>query len=540
MNPFLCCTHPLTIVLQRYRLSQQFVNSETLNGRKENFSITLDEIESHRNLLMDMAKEAMNFVRAHATQSQLQAGQTGAQAMAPQESQQGRNAPAAAAAAAAAAAQAQPAASAAQAPAEETPRAPKHKRSNSKANHQPPTAPTTAQPPFPLHGASPHGQPAYIGKPSVTQETLHLPTTKRRKTNSQVTAPSPITAQTPAATTPSTKGASPEVKRRQASEAKAAAAAAAAANAQSTATAAAAQQAAKALFYCTENDCDMKSTGFATEEARRVHVEEEHTKPAADPFKFVTDALSEALGLDAQGHAKTTANGTSMGTNAPSMTSTASKQGLTPATPMSRVTSMNRQTSNAGAGGKAAPSKGAAGNGLGATPKAPDLGLQGSAPSIDTDVLLASASLSDAWDFANVDPQDLASTFSFAADTAAHGAIADFSVYRSMITPNDTPESRTDSGWASEPTSDILESTNLDLNIDMWTTSEDGTIMPSMLDDMQKFFMHPIDETDTSDQAQMFLNDVPSGFGDDETDMVSMFNKTNVELDPSLYSFGAA
>lgn len=516
--------------LQRYRLSQQFVNSEALTGRKENFSITLDEIESHRNLLLDMAKEAMNFMRAHANQSQLQAGQAGAgaQAMALQESQQARNA-----STAAAAPQAQPAAATAQATAEETPRAQtKHKRSNSKANHQPPAAPTTAQPPFPLHGASPHGQPAYIGKPSVTQDTLHLPTTKRRKTNSQVTAPSPVTAQTPAATTPSTKGGSPEVKRRQASEAKAAAAA--------QSTAAAAQQAAKALFYCTENDCDTKATGFATEEARRTHVEEEHTKPAADPFKFVTDALSDALGLDAQGHAKTTGNGANVGTNVPSMTSTASKQGLTPATPMSRVTSMNRQASSAGVGGKAAPGKGAAGNGLGATPKPADGGLQGSAPSIDTDVLLASASLNDSWDFANVDPQDLSTTFSFAADTAAQGAIADFSVYRSLITPNDTPESRTDSGWASEPTSDILESTNLDLNIDMWTTSEDGTIIPSMLDDMQKFSMYPIDEADTADLAQMFLNDVPSGFGDEDTDMVSMFNKSNVELDPSLYSFGAS
>lgn len=48
----------------RYRISQQFLIPDALSGRKEVFSITLDEIESHRNLLIDMAKDAMNFVQS--------------------------------------------------------------------------------------------------------------------------------------------------------------------------------------------------------------------------------------------------------------------------------------------------------------------------------------------------------------------------------------------------------------------------------------------------------------------------------------------
>ena len=296
----------------------------------------------------------------------------------------------------------------------------------------------------------------------------------------------------------------------------------------------------------------MKATGFATDEALRAHVEEEHIRPAADPYKFVSDALSEALGLDAHGKVKAAnnsagANGLASGTAAAAAVadsaSAVSKQGLTPATPMSRVASMNRQGSSAsGASGKMVPGKAAAvAAGQGTTPKPIDGSQLGSGPSIDTDMLSASAGMNDPWEFANIDPHDLSTTFAFAAETAAQGAIADFSVYRTMITPNDTPESKADSGWASEPTSDIPETSHLDLTLDFWTSSEDGANIPAVLDEMQKISIRPlIDDTDTSELAQMYLNDVPSGFGDDGTDMVSMFSTNNVQLDPSLYSYGTA
>ncbi len=80
---------------------------------------------------------------------------------------------------------------------------------------------------------------------------------------------------------------------------------------------------------------------------------------------------------------------------------------------------------------------------------------------------------------------------------------------------------------------------SLDIGLDLWTAG-DGTIMPSVLDDFQQFSLPSIDENDSADFAQMFLADMPDPIGDEGTDMVAMFSKPSVELDPSLYSFGAA
>lgn len=404
-------------------------------------------------------------------------------------------------------------------------------RTNSKSG-QTPAAPTTAQPPFSLHATSPHGQPAYIGKPAVTQETLHLPAAKRRKTGGQATAASPATTHTPVATTPSqTKVMSPDARRQHAADA---------AKAQAPSMALL-QRPTKPLLYCTEADCDTKTTGFATEEARRAHIEEEHTKPNADPMKFVQDCLAEAFGLDADGKPKgTNASAVSAAAAASAtMVASSSRQGPTPDTPMSRVASMNRQTSAASGVGKGAVGSGIA---IGTS------GKNGAREDVDVATLKAShnqmqsaadASLQnvveDPWDSATVDPHELSNAFSFAADTVANGAIADFSVYLNSLTPNDTPESKADSGWSSEPTSDVSENVQIDNGLELFTVG-DGTIMPSMLDSMPRFSMQPVDENDAADFAQMYLGEAPDIVPLD-TDLTEMFSKSSIELDSSLYHF---
>ena len=149
-----------------------------------------------------------------------------------------------------------------------------HNRSTSKSG-QAPAAPTTAQPPFPFGAASPHGQPSYIGKPTVNRENLQLPPRKKAKVGEQPTPPQ---------ATPSpqiSKTASPEAMR--APETK--------------------PQPPKPAFKCTEPDCDSTS-GFSTEAALKAHVQEEHIEPRQDPIKFMTESLALALGLEADGHPK--------------------------------------------------------------------------------------------------------------------------------------------------------------------------------------------------------------------------------------------
>ncbi|EFX00713.1 hypothetical protein CMQ_7715 [Grosmannia clavigera kw1407] len=519
----------------RYRISQQFSNPETLSGRRPNFSITVDEIESHRNLLIEMGREAMNHVRK--AQASLEAlnqhiGQKMSQM--PQSQSQMPGIPPAGQAAdvsiiGASSTQTVPA-PLNQANLEENNRVlnKMQNRTNSKSG-MPPAAPTTAQPPFSLHATSPHGQPAYIGKPAVTQENLHLPASKRRKTGGQATAASPATTHTPAATTPSQKVPSPDARRHGADATKA--------QAQPSMTP---QHPSKPLLYCTEADCDTKTTGFATEEARRVHIEEEHTKPNANPMKFVTEALTDAFGLDADGKAKGASASAANGAAAASttMAALAPRQGPAPATPMSRVASMNRQASAASGVGKGA-SGGLAGGMSGKT------GSRGDASTLKvSDGQLSTGAEGDAqlpiqvedpWDLAMIDPHELSNAFSFTADTVANGAIADFSIYLNSLTPNDTPESKADSGWSSEPTSDISESIQVDNGLDLFTAG-DGTIMPSMLDSMPRYSMQPSDENDAADFAQMYLGDAP-GICPLDTDMTEMFSKSSIELDPDLYQF---
>ncbi len=296
----------------------------------------------------------------------------------------------------------------------------------------------------------------------------------------------------------------------------------------------------KPLFLCPESDCEMHTTGFPTEEARKMHVDEEHIRPHFDPLKFAEEQLAEALGLDVNGHVKAAPNPAARGgpqASAP-MGASLSKQGQTPVgraeasdTPMSRAASMNRQGS--AAGGKAAPeaSKGTPGKTApgakgSVTPRLPESRAPVAA---DVDMLFGTTAREDPWASATIDPQDLSTTFGFPGEMVAHGAISDFSVYRNAFTPNDTPESKEDSSGSSEPNSDISEGVNIDIGLNMWM-ADDSTL----LEEMTKISMKPIEDVDVAEFTQAYLVD-PSSMPELDGEFTAFYDKPNFELDPTLF-----
>ncbi|KAI1206546.1 uncharacterized protein F4807DRAFT_224100 [Annulohypoxylon truncatum] len=329
-----------------------------------------------------------------------------------------------------------------------------HQRTASRSG-QPPAAPTTSQPPFAFGAQSPNGQPTYIGKPTVTQADLHLPARKKVKTGAQsgVASGGPSANSSPQVQ----KAPSPEMVKRQAStEVKAAA----------------------LKFQCPDPSCEAHGVGFATDEARQNHIQEEHVKPYEDPIRFVTESHATALGLDPSGKQKALPNASMTAPGVPQtsapMVHDASKQGFTPtsradATPMSREPSMRRQGSAAGS--KSADlAKTIAGRI--STPK-PDSGVKAgdnlTGSSKPDDGRSQAPTADGAWPMMTVDPQDLFHHLG-GLEGGGGGAISNMDVYRA-ITPNDTPESSKDSA-SSEPNSDVSEgvSLNLQLNmgLDMW------------------------------------------------------------------------
>ncbi|KAI1456752.1 hypothetical protein F4805DRAFT_219387 [Annulohypoxylon moriforme] len=321
-----------------------------------------------------------------------------------------------------------------------------HQRNGSKSG-QPPAAPTTSQPPFSFGAQSPNGQPTYIGKPAVTQADLHLPARKKVKTG--VASGGPSANSSPQVQ----KAPSPEMVKRPAStEVKAAP---------------------KLQFQCPEPSCEAHNIGFATDEAKQNHIQEEHVKPYENPFQFASDSLAAALGLDSNGKQKApdasmAAPGTSQ-TSAP-MAHDISKQGLTPtsradATPMSREPSMKRQGSTAGSK-PTDLAKTIAGRIN--TPK-PDSGIKAGDNTIGSgkadDGRSQAPTMDGVWATTmTVDPQDLFQNLG-GLEGGGGGAISNMDVYRA-ITPNDTPESSKDSA-SSEPNSDVSEGVSLNLQLNM-------------------------------------------------------------------------
>ncbi|KAI0846222.1 hypothetical protein F5Y00DRAFT_147708 [Daldinia vernicosa] len=381
-----------------------------------------------------------------------------------------------------------------------------HHRSTSKSG-QPPAAPTTSQPPFPFGAQSPNGQPTYIGKPAVTQADLQLPPRKRPKTSGQAGLGSGGAS---ASSSPQVqKAPSPELVKRQTP----------------------AEHAAPKLAYqCPEPSCEAHSTGFATEEARRNHIEEEHVKPSQNPFKFATESLAARLGLDPDGHPKAPPN---TSTTAPSMARDASKQGQTPAsradaTPMSREPSMKRQGSAPGVKASDLLKTMAGKTG---TPK-PDVGTQVG----DGTVAPAKTSGADgAWPMTTIDPQNLLQNLG-GIESGGGGSIFDMNVYRAITphdTPEDTPESSKDSA-SSEPTSDLSEGVSLNLQLNMGPDPNMG------LDRWQPFGLGDVESGD------MNLTEMDLGATDENTMPLFSWDDVNPDftkeftLDTSFYSLETA
>lgn len=384
---------------------RQFTDGEVMMNPKPVFSVRPAEIDEVRRLLESMARDCANLGKK-AGAAPPQQGQPTAPNQAGASAQGGQPAPL----------------SAANLEKQTQALHNMHSRSNSKSG--PPAAPTTSQPPFPFIATSPHGQPAYIGKPKVNRDNLQLPARKKAKTGEQPTPPQPNQA------TPSpqiSKSGSPELKRQTMPEAKAPP---------------------KPMFLCPEADCEMATTGFPSEQARQAHVQEEHVKPLEDPMKFMQENLALSLGLDMNGQVKMEPQ------TAQPMGQNLSKQGQTPAsnpaaTPMSRDASMQRSGSKMG--GKPQDNKLAAGK-ADDTPK-----LENKQP----EMAAAPAAPMDPW-ITTIDPQSLFNNLG-KFELGASGVISDMGVYRSL-TPNDTPESSKDSG-SSEPNSDISEGVHLDIDL---------------------------------------------------------------------------
>ncbi|EHK41406.1 hypothetical protein TRIATDRAFT_84787 [Trichoderma atroviride IMI 206040] len=297
-----------------------------------------------------------------------------------------------------------------------------------KAGQVPPPAPTSAQPPFPFGAAtSPDGHPTYMSKPKEIN--LQLPPSRKKQKlansgpSSQVATPSPQIS----------KNASPDIQRPQGPP--------------------------KPVHLCTEPDCDQATFGFPSKQALQHHIDEEHTKPRADPVKFVQENLAEALGLEPDGTVKKE----QFAEGAQAMSLSASKQGQSSGnlvgTPMSvDGTGMKRSASVAS---KAQDVK--AGVKLDATAKAGD-GKQKNGAAM----LVAAA---DPWANSTIDPQTLLQNLGF--ENGLPNIINEANMYRSF-TPKDTPESSKDG--ASEPNSDISEGAALDIDMN-WGTLDNEALM---------------------------------------------------------------
>ena len=322
-----------------------------------------------------------------------------------------------------------------------------HQRSGSRGSHTP-AAPTSAQPPFPfgVGVASPHGAPSYNPKlPALSQESLHIPARKKQKQNNGQNTPasnaSPQVNKVP----------SPEAKRQPAPEAK---------------------PQPKPSLCCSEPECDRHTVGFDSEEAFRLHTQEEHIQPLENPVKYAQDNLASLLGLDSQGIPKTSVTGQEAGVKTGS---NGWRQGQLPnakgdstpggATHANRQTSMIRQPSATGGKPSAISNPKVQADPARDTLAKLQAGHRGSAKQ-EAQQAQEPATF-DPWADATIDPHDLFQSFQ-GFESGAGGAISDMNVYRS-ITPNDTPESSKDG--VSEPNSDISDGVGLDISLDIFDDS---------------------------------------------------------------------
>lgn len=390
-----------------------------------------------------------------------------------------------------------------------------HQRSNSRSSHTP-AAPTSSQPPFQFGASSPHGAPAYIGKTAITQENLHIPARKKQKPNNSTPVPG---QNTPGSTSSPqvAKAVSPEIKRQKADS----------------------KPQVKPTLTCSEPECDRHNVGFDSEEALKLHRQEEHIRPLENPLQYVQENLASTIGLDSQGRPKKpVAPTTQEAIVAPAgakMAASSSKQGQTPnakgestptATPMNRQVSMNRQASAAGA--KSSPQPKAK-----ADPAKETLAkVQAMQKGNKQQPSQPTQEPADLWANTTIDPHDLFQTFQ-GFESGAGGAISDMNVYRS-ITPNDTPESSKDG--VSEPNSDISDSVGLDISLEILFDENWIPFGPSETDvmlNMDCFNVNTEEDLPMLDNTQPVLD-----FSWDDMVDQSAFDKP-FAFDSSFYSMNA-
>jgi hypothetical protein len=327
-----------------------------------------------------------------------------------------------------------------------------HQRSNSHSS-RPPAAPTSTQPPFQFGAPSPHGTPAYIGKNTITQDNLHIPARKKQKSNAVAGQTTPGSTASPQVGKP----VSPEIKREQV------------------------KPSTKPALVCPEPECERHTVGFESQEALAAHTHDEHIRPLQDPANYAQDNLAALLGLDSDGNSKLPAAVTVQDAAvAVKMTTSGSKQGQTPM--VKEGTPMNRQSSLADLKSKDTPLK-----------------AEETSAQKESQLPQSSQELSDPWLNATIDPHELFQAFQ-TFESGAGGAISDMNVYRSINTPNDTPES---SNQVSEPTSDISDGVALDISLDIFDDSwqpfgkgfgvvaDDELVFPTSDEDALKMFDDP-------------------------------------------------
>ncbi|KAG8161413.1 hypothetical protein KVR01_008400 [Diaporthe batatas] len=299
-----------------------------------------------------------------------------------------------------------------------------HQRSNSKSG-QPPAAPTSSQPPFPLGAASPDGKPLWVASTPLTQEKLQLPSARKKIKTANGQASSPAVSSQNAS--PQTKVTSPDLKKKEP------------------------KPAPKPAFICTEPGCEMTETGFPTEEARKQHHQEVHVLPYEDPQQFMQQSFAAAFGLDEQGQPKP-------------QPQAATEE----AAPMSRETSVKQQGATQGA--RAGDNKAAVAGPKPGDKSVSEQAASGFQPSQAVDPLVNTT----------IDPQSLMAPMMHLFDPAAGGVISDMTLYQSTTPPEDTPESSAskDSG-SSEPNSDIPETANLEIDMN-WQNFDDSTLVSGM------------------------------------------------------------
>ncbi|KAI1821789.1 hypothetical protein F4861DRAFT_517466 [Xylaria intraflava] len=419
----------------RMRLVKQYADGEKMSQLRDKFSITPADLDNTRSLFESIAKDVASYFPQNMRKNPSQ--QNGAEP-APQGVPARPSAPSAPSVPSAVSApntQSTPL-SAVNLEKQTQALSKMNQRSNSRTG-QPPAAPTTAQPPFSFGAQSPDGQPTYAGKPTVTQDNLHLPARKKARIGTGPTLNGSSSNASPQVPIRS----SPDVNKRQ--------------------VAAETRQAPETLqFLCTDPFCEAHTIGFSTEEARRKHMEEAHIKPAEDPLKFAADGLVEIIGSDMNGKVKKSPT-TGDNTQSPGDTS---KQLQTPInrSDASQGTAMKRHGSAMGS--KASKLAKTATDKAG-TPK-PDSGLgtvDGLTPVTVTNAVTAPQAVGGEPMGTTIDPQELLSSVT-GLEMGGNGTILDMALYRA-ITPKDTPESS--NGSSSEPNSDVSEGVTLNVTLDM-------------------------------------------------------------------------